>query len=810
MALEKYNKKRDFRQTPEPKGKKASRGRLLRFVVQKHDASHLHYDFRLEMAGDMKSWAVPKGPSLNPKDKRLAMQVEDHPISYNTFEGTIPQGQYGGGDVIVWDNGYYHSLKTEDAKESEKEFLEGLKKGKITFIMKGKKLKGEFGLVRFKGKEKEWMLVKKSDEHASEKDITLNNKSVLSKKTLIGKKESPSRYKRADLSRVKPMLATLVDKPFSKKDWIYEIKWDGYRAVANISGGKVDLYSRNFNDFKDKYPSIVERLEKIKEDVILDGEIVAYDKEGNVGFQALQNIGEKFYGVEFMIFDILHFNGEDLTPLPLIERKKILRQFLKKYKDLKESDYIEEKGEQFFKLAVKKDLEGIIAKSKDSPYVSNRRTDYWLKIKNHRMEEAVIAGFTEPRGSRKNFGALVLGVYKGDELVFAGHTGTGFSTASLGELYKKMKPLVVKSSPFKTKVPINSPITWIKPKLVAQIKFAEWTKGGAMRQAVFLGLRDDKPAKDVEIQQEIPVKEVLENDDADLKLTNLDKIYFPESKITKGEVIEYYRKIAPFILPYLKDRPESLNRHPNGINKPNFFQKNFTTKTPSFVKTEKIHSESTNEEVNYLVCQNEETLLYMANLGCIEINPWNSRVGKLNYPDYMIFDLDPKGSTWPNLIKVAKEVKSILDDSCQHSFLKTSGKSGLHICVPLGAKYKFEDVRNFTHLVAQIVHKRLPNVTSLERDPKKRKNKIYLDYLQNRIGQTTASVYSLRPTKEASVSTPLKWSELTTKLDPKKFTMKTIHQRLSKVGDLFKPVIKDSIDLKESIMCLEKSLKKLD
>ncbi len=824
--LKKYNEKRDFEKTPEPRGLLGRESRALRFVIQKHDASHLHYDLRLEMEGVMKSWAVPKGPSLNPSDKRLAMQVEDHPISYNTFEGTIPQGQYGGGEVIVWDNGTYHSDKTTDPKESEKFFLAGLKQGRLTFTMQGKKLKGVFTLARFAGKEKEWILIKKADEYASKEDITIDNRSVISKRTLIGRKEDPAKYselapiessskkvkktkqekREKELEKISPMLATLVDEPFDDPDYIYEIKWDGYRAVANINNNKVDLYSRNQKDFGRKFESVIQELEKVDDTVILDGEIIAYDENGQPGFQSLQKSMETGARLEYIIFDILHLNGRDLRSERQIERKEVLKSFLEKYPFLTGSEYVEEKGIKFFNLVKKKNFEGIIAKRKDSVYIEGKRTLSWLKIKHHHSEEAVIVGFTKPRGSREKFGALVLGVYKNGRLVYAGHTGTGFDQKTLNDVYGKMTPLITKSSPFDTKVPVNSPITWVRPKLVAQLKFAEWTDSGVMRQAVFLGLREDKPAKNVVKEEEQPVEEVL-HEEMKAELTNLDKIYFPKLKITKGDVVDYYRKISPILLPYLKDRPESLNRHPNGIAKPNFFQKNFATAPPSFAQTEKIFSESNNEYINYLVCQNQETLLYMANLGCIEINPWNSRIGQLDYPDYMIFDLDPKQSSWENLIKVAKELKKVLDASCQKSYLKTSGKSGLHICVPLHAKYNFLDVRNFCELISRVVVDRLPEITSLERNPAKRKKKIYLDYLQNRIGQTTACAYSLRPTENASVSTPLKWSELTIKLDPKKFNIKTIHARIKKVGDLWKPVITESVDLKKAIICLEKELK---
>jgi bifunctional non-homologous end joining protein LigD len=598
-------------------------------------------------------------------------------------------------------------------------------------------------------------------------------------------------------ARVKPMLATLADKPFNGADWIFEIKWDGYRGLAYVRDGKVDLYSRNFLDFHSRYPAIVADLAQVKEEVLLDGEIIASHK-GHHGFETLQGAGETGADVTFMVFDILRLSGKDLRELPLMERKKILGKLLKKYSALKhvrESEYVEKEGVKFYAVAVKNDLEGIMAKRKESPYVSDKRTHYWLKIKHHKSDEAVIVGFTAPKGSRKKFGALILAQRVQKQLVFIGYTGTGFTEDTLDQLYAKMLPLKVAAPPFETKIPVNAPITWIKPKLVAQLKFAEWTKDRIMRQPVFLGLRDDKLPSSVTTEKEVT---------APPEFTNLNKVYFPKLKITKGDVIDYYEKIAPYILPYLKDRPENLNREPGGIAKPNFFQKNFPNALPPFVESVKTHSDSANKDIQYLVCNNKETLLYMANLGCIEINAWNSRVGRLDYPDYMIIDIDPGDTTWSELVKVAKTVKEVLDQSCEQSYLKTSGKAGLHVCVPFGAKYPFDDVRAFSELISTVVRLRLPDLVSLERNPAKRKKKIYLDYLQNRIGQTTASVYSLRPTEDAMVSTPLKWGELTDKLDPKKFNIFTIHKRLKKVGDIWKPVITESVDLKKSIRCLQK------
>jgi len=554
-------------------------------------------------------------------------------------------------------------------------------------------------------------------------------------------------------------------------------------------------------------------LREIPHDAVLDGEIVALDEKGRPDFQTLQHHGENRAPLTYAAFDILYLNGRDLCDLPLIERKEILRATVAGIPGILYSDHVEAKGKALFREAKKRGLEGIMAKERESPYVSGKRTEQWLKIKTHQRQEAIICGFTEPRGSRKKFGALVLGVYDGKggkkKLRFIGHTGTGFGEAGLAELHQKMQPLVTDESPFEEKVPLNAPITWVRPRLLCEVKFAEWTRSGIMRQPVFLGLREDKRPE--EAVEEVPesaekAKEHAERS-VEVEITHPDKVYFPEDGITKGEVVEYYRKIADVILPYLQDRPESLHRHPNGIDKPSFFQKNIEGEVPPYAETIRIKSESKGE-INYLLCQNEETLLYMANLGCIELNPWNSRTSALGKPDFMIIDLDPGKNTWSEMVKVAKTVHEVLDEACEENYLKTSGKTGLHILVPLGARYEYDRIKEFAELIANIVHKKHPDITSVERNPKKRIKKIYLDFLQNRTGQTLAAPYSLRPVPGAVVSTPLEWKELSPRLDPRKFNIKTIFSRLKKKGDLWKPVLGRGVDLVESIKCLQTYLEK--
>jgi bifunctional non-homologous end joining protein LigD len=870
MGLQKYKKKRKFTATPEPEGVDKHSSGSLSFVIQKHQASRLHYDFRLEMDGVMKSWAVPKGPSTNTGDKRLAMMVEDHPYDYKNFEGVIPAGNYGAGTVMIWDEGEYHALETSDPDQSEKVLKKGLRDGMIKFFLKGKKLQGRFALIKlknYKGKESDnsWLLIKEKDDYVIKADITKNDTSARTGRTLeeiaegktkiwesnkkSNKKSkvsnaelvSASKEKDPDIRQdysgllqkapkakmphqIKPMLATLTDKPFDSEDWLFEVKWDGYRAVAELQKNQVKIYSRNLLSFNELFAPIVKTLNTFEFNAILDGEVVIVDKNGRASFQLLQNylpaVPARQAGqntgqgnLTYYIFDILYYKDRDLREIPLVYRKKILKEILPPAKNVKYSDHILTAGVDFFDAAKAKGLEGIIAKTTDSIYASGRRSMEWLKIKTSQRQEVVIGGFTEPRGGRKKFGALVLGVYQGDDLVYVGHTGSGFNDKNLGLIHDKLKPLIISKSPFKVPPKTNAPVTWVKPVLVGEINFSEWTGDGSMRHPIFAGLRVDKKPKEVvketptdmgktysKEKVKSPNKEVtVKVKGRELKLTNLDKVYWPKEKYTKGDLVDYYKKIAPFIMPYLKDRAENLNRHPNGIEGPSFYQKNMEHQPPKWVKTKKIFSESNDAYINYLVCQDEPTLLYMANLGCIEINPWNSRINKLSHPDYAIIDLDPEAIGFDRVVEAALTTHKILEDLNVPNYCKTSGATGLHIFIPLGAKYEYELAKQFAQLIATLVNTKLPKTTSLERSPKKRQKRIYLDYLQNRKGQTLAAPYSVRPKPGATVSTPLEWKEVNQKLDPKNFTMETIFKRLDKQGDLWKPVLGKGVDIKKII-----------
>ncbi len=629
--------------------------------------------------------------------------------------------------------------------------------------------------------------------------------------------------KRPITHRIRPMLATLVEEPFDRPGWLFEVKWDGYRAISEICEGGVNLYSRNNKSLEDKFGEIVRSLERLPFTAILDGEIVAVDESGRAGFQLLQNYMRTGRGLlVYYVFDLLYLDGYDLRGLPLIRRKDILKKILPQTGNIKFSDHIEDKGTSFFRLLSDKGVEGMLAKKASGIYREGVRGRDWLKVKTYLRQEAVICGFTRPRGGRKGFGSLVLGAYKDGKLVYIGHSGGGFTDEELKTfLEQKLRPRIQNESPFSEMPPVNAPVTWVRPELVCEIRFAEWTKDGYMRQPVFLGLREDKDPEDVRRERSFILHDKADKPlfspdaeqstiiigDRDLRLTNLDKIFWPEKRYTKRDLIEYYRETADIILPYLKGRPESLNRHPDGIDGKSFFQKNITGIVPEWVPRVTIHSETEKRDITYLICEDEATLVFIGNLGCIEINPWNSRMKSLDRPDYLVIDLDPLDASFDYVIEAARATREVLDGAGAGSFCKTSGATGLHIYVPLGAQYTYAQTQQFARLIALLVHSRLPETTSVERLPGRRRHRVYLDYLQNRRGQTVAAPYSLRPRSGAPVSIPLKWQEVVPGLDPMKFNMKTIMRRVEKLGDLWKGVLGPGIDL---VSCLDRLKEKAE
>lgn len=901
MSLEKYAEKRDFTKTREPKAGRSKDKDHLMFVIQKHDASRLHYDFRLEMDGVLKSWAVPKGPSTDPKVKRLAMMVEDHPFDYRNFEGIIPQGEYGGGTVIVWDEGTYEPIdKIKGKKAQEKHLLEQLKSGSVKIKLHGEKLEGEFALVKTHGMgENGWLLIKHNDKFASDKDITKKDKSVLSGKTIEAmektgdkvwqngheeelKKESPKSKKKvapddeaadelgdepdatkdidvaallksapktAVPKNIKPMKATLVDAPFDDPDWLYEVKWDGYRAVAFIDTKGAELISRNNIPF-DKYYPINNILKDWKINAVIDGEILVLNDKGLSDFGALQNWRSEADGnLVYYVFDILWYEGKNLMQLPLIQRQAILKEVLPTNDDhVRQSKVFAANGVAFFEAAEKIGLEGIIAKKADSVYTSDLRSKEWLKIKVQRRQEVIIAGFTKNAGTAKAFSALILGVYDGTHLRYVGKVGTGFSDQLQKDMMAKFKPLITDKSPFEVEPDVDKPSrfrpqrmgakpTWLKPELVGEVAFAEVTGDGIFRQASFKGLRDDKKAKEVILETPKDTKETVDEAEHtspektasheaieppkdkerktllnpkdetqvrkicghELKFTHLSKVYWPEDGVTKRDMFNYYYRIAEYILPYLKDRPMSLNRFPNGIHGSSFYQKDVKGKAPDWVTKTFPYTTSDGEHKEYLVGSDESYLLWMASLGCIEMNPWFSRYKSPDNPDYCVIDLDPDKNTFDQVISAAQEVRKVLDALDVPCYPKTSGSTGMHIYIPLGAKYSYDQSQMFAKIIVSLVHKEIPDYTSLERMVAKRDGKMYLDFLQNRPGATIACPYSLRPKVGATVSMSLTWDEVKPGLTMRDFTIFNAADRLRETGDLFKGVLEEGIDLEKTI-----------
>ncbi|MET4138183.1 DNA ligase D [Pedobacter sp. UYP1] len=908
MSLEKYKEKRDFTKTAEPKSGKPKQSDKLQFVIQKHDASRLHYDFRLEIDGVLKSWAVPKGPSTDPKAKRLAMMVEDHPFDYKDFEGIIPKGEYGGGTVIVWDEGSYEPIeKIKGKKAQEKHLLEQLNSGSLKIILHGEKLKGEFALVKTHGMgENAWLLIKHKDDYANTSDITKKDKSVLSEKTIKQMektsdqvwqhgqsekldqkknnkaaaskvaaanfepdvtvdppkkepKEISALIKKGKKSKIpigmKPMLATLVDEPFDDPEWIYEVKWDGYRALGfSLKNGDVQLLSRNNKPFNEKFYPICEVLQSWKLDIVVDGEILVLNNKGVSNFGKLQNWRSEADGeLVYYVFDLIWYNGIDLTELPLSSRQEILASVLPQNDDrIRLSKVFKAKGTEFFHAAEKMGLEGIMAKRSDSPYLKDDRSRDWLKIKVHKRQEVVIAGFTKNQGTAKAFSSLLLGVYENGHLQYVGKVGTGFNTKDQQEMMAQFRPLIIEKSPFSEIPDVNKPsrfrpnppkakATWLKPELVCEVAFSEVTTDGVFRQPSFKGMRVDKKAKEVIRETEVETKAVVELDTPDaaetkpvhkdqhagairppkstgrktllnpkdetqvrkingheLKFTHLSKIYWPDDKVSKRDMFNYYYQVADYILPYLKDRPMSLNRFPGGIRSKGFYQKDVKGKAPDWADTFP-YTTSDGEHKEYLLGNDEAALLWMASLGCIEMNPWFSRSISPDNPDYCVIDLDPDKNTFDQVIHVAQMVKQVLDQIEVPCYPKTSGSTGIHIYIPLGAKYTYDQSQLFAKLIVKLIHQQVPEFTSLERMIANRDGKMYLDFLQNRPGATIAGPYSLRPKPGATVSMPLDWDEVKAGMQMKDFTIFNAVDRLKETGDLFKGVLGKGIDLAKAV-----------
>jgi bifunctional non-homologous end joining protein LigD len=774
--LREYRKKRDPAKTPEPFGAKKRTAKEPIFVVQRHDASRLHYDFRLEMNGALASWAVPKGVPLEPGQQHLAVHVEDHPLEYATFEGEIPKGEYGAGTVEIWDSGTY-------------ELLEQKRNGGLTVRLHGRRLDGVWALVpaRLSGDEKNWLILRKRDDAGAPP-------------------KAGGRYA--------PMLATLAKTVPKGEGWLYEVKWDGYRALAYVRGGDVELYSRNQNLLNDRFPSVVRELPKAVRtpDCVLDGEVVAIDEEGRATFSAMQQ-GKPGTTYLFVAFDLLEVEYEPVIDSPLATRRNRLEQLLdQRNKTVQLSDTFDD-GDALFRAAQEQRFEGIVAKRADSRYEPGRRSHGWVKVKATNRQEFVVGGYTRGEGRRAGtFGSLLLGVYDeaGKKLRYTGSVGTGFTEKEIDRLLPILRQLETDEPPFD---PVPKPprvrqgdVRWVQPKLVAEVEFVEWTHDGRLRAPSYLGIREDKTA--VEVKSEEPLPNEIRKGKRVLKLSNLDKVFFPDEGITKGDLLSYYRAVAPVLVPHLKDRPFTMIRYPDGIKGKHFFQKDAPSHLPEWIETHRAHvstreSPRTKKWVNFALVNDELALLWMVNMGSIDMNAWYSRVDKPERPDFVLFDLDPS----PNVgiketAQVALLVKQALEAFGLVGYPKTSSAEGMHVIVPIERRYTFEDTRRFAEIIAGAIartHRGLATTAWSKRD----RRGVLIDANQNGFGKTIASVYSVRPRPGAPVSTPLRWDEVTEDLDPRAFTMDVVLERVGEHGDLFEGALTTKQRLNEALRSLQ-------
>jgi bifunctional non-homologous end joining protein LigD len=884
-SLDEYQAKRTFSATPEP-APAMGQGRTgpLLFVVQQHAAQRLHYDLRLELDGVLKSWAIPKGPSLDPSEKRFAALTEDHPYEYASFEGVIPPKQYGAGEMIVWDCGVYSpdedgSVYFHDRERAEREVREGFEKGKIGFELRGQKLKGSFALVRMKDK-KEWLLIKHKDRFVTSEDPTSQNRSVLSGVTVEDLKVVPAH--RMPVARLvpagepKPMPATLApmlaesgDRAFNREDWVWEPKLDGYRVLAFVDARGVKLRSRRGLDYAPTFPALAAEIGKQGAGaMILDGELVAFDAAGKPSFAALQDraqlkterdiaAADRNAPVAFVAFDLLHFAGIDLTQAPYRDRRRYLAQCLLPSSRV-QLVHAAEDGLELQHAALALGFEGVVGKRKDSRYEAGKRSPSWLKVKPTRSADFVIGGYTRGKGSRADLGALLVGYWDQGKLHYASHVGSGFDDARLAQVRSRLEALKRKTSPFAEKPPLlNGPATWVEPHAVAEVSFQEWTEDGALRAPVFLRLRDDVDARTVgRSVVSVPVAaddEIVAQLDAAkkdftlavgahrIKLTHLDRVYWPadpalqQPALTKRDLLRYFAQVSAFMLPHLADRPLTMIRMPSGIRGERFFQKHWEQERPAFVDTVTVFSGHKDESHEYLLCNNLPTLLWLAQSGTLEFHVWHSRakpgpdaVSKstdyassleamersvLNYPDYVLFDIDPyiysgkeaKGAE-PELNtvafekgkEVAFELRELLQGMSLEAIVKTSGKTGLHVFVPIKRTLDFDAARHVSELVGRHLVRLHPADVTVEWSVPKRTGKIFMDYNMNVRGKTLNVAYSPRGEPGAPVSMPLTWEELAG-AHPLDFRITNAPQRLAQTGDRWRDALERKQSLEEAL-----------
>jgi bifunctional non-homologous end joining protein LigD len=826
--LDPYRKKRDPARSPEPIGGeqrpvRATGRSTFAFVIQQHAARRMHWDLRLEIDGVLVSFAIPRGPSLDPKEKRMAVQTEDHPMEYSDFEGVIPPGNYGAGPMIVWDRGIYRIVDGQTPAE-------GLASGKLDLFFAGHKMRGRWALVRTKGGEappgKGWLIFRKGapPEPGAAEIVATHPASVLSGLDIEELRVGATRVddvrrsvERAGApegvvvaSKLQPMLAETADRPFSRDGWIFEMKYDGVRVIAaRDTDGKVELWSRRGRDVTGVYPEIARAIAHVPAGAfVIDGEIVALDDDGRPSFERLQ---ERFtqsdpmeirrmeteVPVVLFAFDLPAAEGHDLTSIPLVRRKEVLSAFCPKVGYVRYADHVERDGEALFDLARDLDREGIVAKRADSRYVPGKRSRDWLKMKVPRGADVVVVGWLPAKGSKKDVGSLMTAWRKGDGLVFAGNVGSGLDEETRRWLLTELSAAKRDTPAFEGRPsPMPKALTYVEPAIVVGVKFTEVTDQGFMRHPVFLGVREGKrivdaseaPARAQETAAEAPAAPI-EPAVVDLKLRNLDKVFWPAEGYTKGDLLAYYEEVWPWLAPYLKDRPVVLTRYPDGIEGKSFYQKNAPDWTPPWAETFHI------DDTDYFICNDVRTLLHVVNSGAIPLHVWSARRGSLDRPDWTILDLDPKGAPFADVITLANEIHALLGELGAEHFVKTSGQDGIHVLIPLGATLDHGEAKTLAEVLARVVQARHPDISTVARRPEARGGKVYIDFLQNGFGKLIASQLSVRPRAGAPVSTPLRWEEVGASLDPSRFTMKSVPARLRAHGDPMIPLLSTRTDV---------------